>query len=380
MKKFENTAIGIKGFTLSTMVLGKQVKAIIDDVRENKSKISKIEGVDMPHREFACHSEDCWISHEGDKMNVYFEIEILQEIKDCETFIITSAISSTSPKELVMRNENDMSNIISAYNKFVASVSKSIPTFSECTISEVEYGINFDLNELGHKHITEELWELTQRGIPNSYDYFRCIYFNGYSNLEYRYKTSGDVTVQHYRDCCDVDTPVPTNVICFIVKIKTRDSIILVMREFAKDNSESDYTKNGNFLIMKQLFSEKKIKSVIKENFEDTIMRGSYFKMALAAEAVQNSSFNQKEKADMVAVLKYISESGNVHDAIAVRNQFDGLTFLKSLHNLSIVGVNPITIKDDCKVDHIPGLLETCESLVCDGIPVGKGERKKRGA
>lgn len=117
---------------------------------------------------------------------------------------------------------------------------------------------------------------------------------------------------------------------------------------------------------MNHLFSEKKIKSVIKDAFEATIMRGNYYSLELAAQPVQNCDFSQKKKEVMTAALKYINENGNVNKTrrYLVKNQIICLDFNESLQDLVNIGVNPITIPDEYNLDFIPGLLETCENLV----------------
>lgn len=302
-----------------------------------------------------------------------------------------ATISSLSPLGLVIQTVNDINNIIAEYNKFVGSVSKSMPTFSECLVSEIEYSIKFDLNELGYEYVINELWRLIRCGLSSPYyssSKYNSLCQHGYphTNLEINEKIislcSADVIARHYRDNCN-DSFVPIsnygknsmNVMSFSVKVKTKDTIDPLMRELVKNHSEAEILKNGNLLVMKHLFSEKKTKAVIREYFEQTIMRGNYYPLVSAVEVVQNSDFNEQKKADMVATLKYISDNGDVHKTrqYLVKNQVYGLEFNDSLTNLASIRVNPITLPDELKIEMIPGILETCESLVYDAyLPVAK--------
>ena len=77
----------------------------------------------------------------------------------------------------------------------------------------------------------------------------------------------------------------------------------------------------------------------------------------------------------MIAALKYVSDNGDIHKTrqYLVKNKVLFPNFNESLLNLSSIGVNPITLPDESDIDFIPGLLETCESLVYDKVlPVEK--------
>jgi hypothetical protein len=280
----------------------------------------------------------------------------------------------------------DLGGIISEYNRLTAGLSKSMPAFSEYTMSEIDYCIIFDLNELGHEYITYELWDVVQRGIYSPIYTKKKSEPCPISGLEYNKKVSNSsywsVSVKQYRDHCE-NKIVPvnnagkhsTNIILFVVSLEIKESINSIMRELIKHNSKAEVQKNGNLLLMKHLLSEKRIKAVIREYYENTIMRGNYFTLALAVEAVQNSDFSQEKKTDMVTALKLINDNGEVHKArqYIAKNQMIFPGFNESLKNLVSAGINPITISDEHKIDHIPGLLETCESLVYDNIrPVAK--------
>ena len=77
----------------------------------------------------------------------------------------------------------------------------------------------------------------------------------------------------------------------------------------------------------------------------------------------------------MNAALKLINENGDVYSArknlLKKKMIFPG--FNEVLKDLASAGINPITIPDKFKIESIPGLLETCESLVYDkALPVAK--------
>ena len=400
MQKFKNTRVGISEFSMFTRVVKKQAEAILNDLEKNKSKIPDLKPKDLLRDIETDQSkisklrgtmiipyDNCTeICYYGDKININLNIESLDKCHNCETCIIGVRITTFSPIALVIDDKTDIDGIMAEYNKNISSLSKSMPAFSEYTISEIDYSILFDLNELGHEFVTDELWDIVQRGIYSSYYSKKKYDSSPVTRLETNIKSNDSgsewISVRHIRDYCEnKNVPVnnagknSTNMILFMASLETKDSINTIMRELIKKHSEDEIYKNGNILLMKHLLSEERIKAVIREYFECTIMRGSYFKLPLAVEAVQNSDYNKEKKQEMITALKLISDSGDVHNARKhiVKNQMVFPCFNEALQNLVNIGVNPITIPDEFNIDHISGLLETCESLVYDSTqPVAK--------
>ena len=366
MKKLENTQIGVRWFRSYTRITTDQAESLINNIKNNQANILQIKGMEMPY-EFNDDQDKRWVCYQGEQIRIFLDIALSYY----RPSTIVTEISSVSSMGFVLQSENDISKIADEYNKMVGKLSKLIPDFSKGMVSDIEYKIAFDLNELGYDKVTDELCDLVQRIFPDS----------PYSDRMY-WSLSGineSVSVIYFRDCCK-NKPVPTketqkystNVISFSVNTSKSDVIDLVF----SDKFKPEINKNAYLLTMKGLFSEKKIKDFIRKYFESTIMRGNYFKLALAVEAVQNCDLSQEKKNDMVSALKYISDSGDIDKArlYIVRKHLGGLDYDGALKNLVSIGVNPITIDEKCDIEFIPGLLETCESLVYDAnLPALKG-------
>ena len=347
---------------------------------ENKSKKPELKGVNILCDLNGNHIKEKTIIYEGEKTRTTLGIELLEKTTPFDLCIIGIKIETLSPADLLICNEKDIGKTIAEYDKMAGSLSKSIPAFMESILSEVDYCVSFDLNELNHGFIADELWELIRRGIPSPY-YSKTKYYplDGYPGLEVNEKQirfgSDTVTVKHYRDNC-LNTIIPinnvgkhsTNMISFTVKLNTKETINAAVRGFMKKDKKIEYYKNGNYLIMNYLFSEKKIKSVIKEYYDKTIMRGSYFPLALAVEAIHNSDFNQEKKKDMVSALKHISDNGDIQKTRKhlAKNKVYFPNFNDSLQDLVSIGCNPLCIPDEFDIEFISGLLDTCECLVYD--------------
>ena len=301
MSKFDKTRIGISSFSIFTRVLKKQAEEIFNDLEKNSKSRSSQVGPIIPNE------NGVLLRYDGDNICIKLNMESPEEKQRYEYCIISALVWSGSPIEMVVDKEIELTETISEYDKVFGSISKSMPAFSEYTISEIDYCIAFDLKELGYEFITYELWNVVQRGIY-SYQYTKkkynpcsCSWLE--SNDKTSYFTAHHISVKHIRDRCDNKSyPVnnfgsnSTNMILFVMKSLIKYSMNTIMRELITEHSNAEIHQLGNLLMMKHLMSANNIKSVITKSFESTIMRGNYFNLELAVEAVEESDFNKERK------------------------------------------------------------------------------------
>jgi hypothetical protein len=391
MKKFVNTRIGISKFSIQIDVKEKQALEIIQDMKKLKLSNSNFKMVSI-------NGNFTYIRYTGKNLKITLDIDYhdgdVDESTSEQNYEIDVYITPVSPSALLFDGNMDIDFIIDEYNKNIKSLSKSIPAFSEYTINAIGRSIVFDLNELGYEPVTYELLDLVKRGV----------YSSDYSNIKYvpcpenRLESNEMaiqigtceifVSVSHIRDCCK-NKAIPvnntgqnsTNIIKFSVSLETDNEAYSIMQMLTKSRNHSfdELQKNGHLMVMKHIFSDKKrIKSILREYLGFTIYRGNYYKFPLAVEAVQNSDFNQEKKHEMITALKLISEIGYVHRAEQhiVKSQMVFPGFYDALKYLANIGINPLTLDDKLEISMIPGLLESCESLVYDiNLPVvGKGK------
>ena len=261
-----------------------------------------------------------------------------------------------APKTLTGTHDNgstenfDFANLLERSYSERASVVSKVPSF--CTLQgynllEICYYVDFDLRKLGIDCDPELLIELVRQSNPPPFysEWIHCAPPSPGENDSGLRLVCNSVDINCYLEQWQAvgGSDDPINIIRFEVQCKYPK--VYLLRK----------TLGG-------LLSDEVSSSIIDGYFKRVIMGGDYYSLMAARKLVRSRDFKEKKENRLIDALELISDHCGVTRTKAHINNADEdiMLFNRSLRELSMLGINPVTIpKSYDGVTRIPNLLDT---------------------
>ncbi len=114
---------------------------------------------------------------------------------------------------------------------------------------------------------------------------------------------------------------------------------------------------NYDFMIMKEMWSDKVCEDVVTKYFNKVVRKGDYFTLPGARWMVEAHNFRQDKEERLIYALELINECRGIAKAKSKLFSVDLKDFKRSLKDLDDILVNPVTIPREWNIDYIPNLL-----------------------
>lgn len=287
--------------------------------------------------------------------------------------IINPKILSGISDYLTASTCEDMETAIFNFNSETHSISPILKDFDHYNLNRIDYCINFDLDELAPECNPERIIKLVKRSnIPPHY-----IEWTKYDSVAHRkksqpgsfYLTCPSVNINCYSKYMQLQErlrenqskgypPIPLStldaargIIRFEVQCKYHKTYILSCKAAEAGNHSDNKYKN---LLSNDICNE-----IIDYYFEKIIGYGDWYTFQDAIHKIQSHNYNKQKENRLIDVLRIISENRSIDKA---KNFYQGnnlKTFQRTLKDLSILMINPVTIPKEWGIRHIPNLLHT---------------------
>lgn len=277
---------------------------------------------------------------------------------------------------------DDMDAAITNFNSISQRISPLLRTFKDYSLKRIDYCINFALSEFVPECSPEQMMNLIKRSdIPPHYKEWMK-----YDETAHRMKSppssfylvNKSVTINCYSKYMKLQEqseenikrgypPIPQeimdaarDIIRFEVQCKYRKAYAL------SKTAEAD--GDGNINKYESLLTEEFCREIINYYFDATVGREPWYSLQAAISLVKHKGFNAQKEKRLIDALHLVSQCRSLAKAKAQYQGDDLAAFKRTLKDLSVLGINPVTIPKEWGIGRIWNLLDTYYSKKIDEI------------
>jgi len=293
---------------------------------------------------------------------------------------INPKILSGTTDYITAATYHDLNVAITNFNSISKQISPLLNTFDFYTLNRIDYCINFDLNELIGEHDPELIMNLIGRSdIPRYYKKW-----SEYDNIAHRQKSkpgsfyliNESVNVNCYSKYMQLQARSQENmergyppisqeimdgarsIIRFEIQCKYHKTYAL--SNMAQKSGNLDCNK------YKSLLAPDKCNQIIEYYFNRIIGKGDWYTLHEAIQIIKSHGYNSQHKKRLIDALQLVSQCRSVAKAKTFYHGNELESFKRTLKELSILEINPVTIPREWDIKHIPNLLRVYNSKMYD--------------
>lgn len=262
------------------------------------------------------------------------------------------------------------------FNLEATKISPLLGCFNDYEFNRVDYCVNFSLQELGINCDPLLIMDLFQRSnIPHHFH--RPLKSHKDRFLPFNEETTRSTSLP--ADEPDPSTFVLTsdsiNINCYYKYNQLRNDFadcpnIRDATDVIRFEVQCLYTKayylskelrnkNGFTNIFSEMLSDDTSAGIINKYFDKIIRRGDYYSMAEAVKMIQSHQFALKKEKRLIDTLQDIDMRGGIANVKAMQGEPEVREdFRRSLRELAVIKVNPVTIPEKYGIAYIPNLLD----------------------
>ena len=282
-------------------------------------------------------------------------------------------------------NERDVKSFTVLFNAEARRISIILGNIDLYSMSRCDYCINFDLKELRLPCTSEQMMALIKRGnIPKRFNelfMYDRISHRQKSDKDSFYLESDSVTINCYNKYAQLkkeeNHPCPNkedakSIIRFEIQYKNRKLYSLsksnkrilsnppeLLAERELDELYDDLISNRRVAIpIEAILSDNIAACELEKYFYKVIQRGDYYTLEAAKRLIEEENWQQKKKERLIGALTLVSQCRSIYKAKSTLDGKDLDGFRKSLRDLSMIGINPVTIPREWNIEFIPNLLK----------------------
>ena len=282
----------------------------------------------------------------------------------------------------------DLEAVRVAFDKEAANISPVLGQFNQYSMNRGDYCANFLLKGLERYFSPERtdeipalVMELIKRSdVPLHYDTWTKEGEPDGINIgkHSHYMKSGSTAINIYwkqeqlkikhPDCPDIDNS--EHLLRFEVQCKY-PKMYRMTKELKKDGELLD--------LISSILSEDTCADIIAKYFFRVIKPGDYYSFERASHLILERVTKWEKAERLTDALKQIVTHGSIADAkAAYESKSKELEdFRRSIRELGQIGINPVTIPDEWKIDYLPNLLDFYYSQMCDTVPLTLAEKRQ---
>lgn len=405
------SSIGYHTFAISMSLTQEEASLLFKDFKKYRDKTKEICIIECPKYNkdpFGRHIE---IKYLGQYKGIIWKIRfsnrgfiINDKFMSCSIkAIINPKIFTGEKSYIIAAHASYLEKIERIFNAEAQKISPMLKRFDCYSLNRLDYCINVDVSEINiypfelKKELPKKIMELMKCGdIPKNFS-------EEYKEKFQFYLKSGSVVINCYwkyfelakefDECIDLEKsydiirfevkyryPKVCEVLAKIKKefVKFRSGMIDKLREqefcdLDKDSNEVHRIRfnqsvemlKGNAsdslikrMCMMNMMSDEKCMEVIKKYFNKTIKPGTYYTYALAKRKIEADVSDWEKIIRLTNTLQLISDKGGIAKAKANMQGRELDEFRRSLRDLAILKINPVTIPEEWGIELIPNLLD----------------------
>jgi hypothetical protein len=259
-------------------------------------------------------------------------------------------------------NSDYLKRVETLFNAEIEKISPVLGQFRWYSLHRIDYCLNLSLRELGFRCSPEQMIKLIkQSNIPphfterTRYDtranrtksdkhsfYLRC------SSVIVNCYWKHWQLLNEFPDCPDLENSL--NVIRFEIQCKYPK--VYSMSKIITDNPDVLNVKN-------EMLSDEVSNTIIRQYFDRVIGKGTYYTLDTARKMVEHWKFAPKKEARLISVLEQINNRQGIYKAKAALCDAEIDEFNRSLRELAMIDVNPVTVPRDWGIKCIPNLISS---------------------
>jgi len=378
------SSLGFHTMTLSLFLIGNEIKQLIKDFME----YAKNTGLLIMYRKNENkgyikyhYSEDLFLIPTDIK--IYYKGKdkgIKWTIRNDNWFynIVYDVEVTINPKILAGINDyltaatyNDLKVAITNFNHECKKISPLLKHFEDYNIKRIDYCVNFCLDEFVPECTPDLIMNLIKRSnIPSRYKEWTT-----YDSISHRtkskpssfYLVSRSVNINCYSKYMQLQErsrenmengypPVPQyidaayNTIRFEVQCKPHKTYRL--------STKTEKPENKGYNQYESLLSPICCAKVVSDYYNRTIGEGDWYTLQEAIAKIKSHHFNIQKERRLVSALHLVNQCRSIVKAKETYQDSELTVFTRTLHELSDLHINPVTIPKDWDVKHIPNLLQ----------------------
>ena len=152
------------------------------------------------------------------------------------------------------------------------------------------------------------------------------------------------------------------------IRNKTKQSIDY--SELSNYGNYGDCDDCVDYAVITELLSDETARNIIMQNYPRVLRWGDYYPMKTAKDMIKKREFCYSKESRLIEILELVKEKKGIAKARQyLRDEMMNLCeFNRSLRELDEIGINPVTIPRDWKIDCIPNLLRHYDFMTGNGI------------
>ncbi|WRS27315.1 hypothetical protein U6B65_13435 [Oscillospiraceae bacterium MB08-C2-2] len=260
-------------------------------------------------------------------------------------------------------NESYLNVVEKNFNLEAGKISPILKDFTSYFLNRIDFCVNFELRELDINCAVDLIMKLIQKAdIPNHFEEWTEYHKTSKRQKPCEnsfYLKNACVNINCYGKYSQLQKKYPDNpslkdavaVIRFEVQIK-----------YLKIYSVSQAMKSpdmSGFNLIHALLSDEFSQEMVTQYYYKTIRRGDYYTLKTAREKVKRFNFNVNKNDRLIEALELVNACRGIPKAQETLQGKELEDFRRSLKDLETIGINPVTIPQNWKIQHIPNLLDT---------------------
>lgn len=266
---------------------------------------------------------------------------------------------------------DDMPTAIANFNHISQSISPILKSFDHYRPKRIDYCVNFDLNELAPGCDPELIMKLIKRSnIPPHYEEWM-----EYDDTAHRTKSrpssfylkNSSVNINCYNKLIQLQEkfrenekrglpPLPQatldaakGIIRFEVQCKYYKTYTV--------SNRAEESGNHNYNKYESLLSHKTCNDIIKYYYQKIIGKGDWWTLHHAVNHIIHLNYNRQKEIRIIEALQLVNHNRSLVKAMTFYQGKKLKAFKRTLKDLSIININPVTIPKEWGIRHIPNLL-----------------------
>lgn len=268
----------------------------------------------------------------------------------------------------------DIMNCAAAsFNYISQEISPLLYGFSDYQITRIDYCTNICLDEIIPECDPVQIMNLIKRSdIPPHYEEWM-----EYDNIAHRMKSrpesfylkSQSVTINYYSKYLQLLNiskenvekgydPIDQEILdasrnIFRFEVQCKYHKIYSLSQAAEKSGDHSLNK------YKSLLTPIRCIQIISNYYERVIGKGDWYSLPEAIQIIRSKKFNRQKEQRYIDALKCVSQCRSLAKAKASYQGKELDAFKRTLKELAVLNINPVTIPREWHIDHIPNLLRS---------------------
>ena len=262
------------------------------------------------------------------------------------------------------------------FDRISKEISPILQTFACYTVNRVDYCVNFCIDELVPDCSAQQIMNLIKRSnIPSHYEEWKeydhvahrmksvkssFYLMSGYANINcyLKYDELLERSQNEHLTVPEHMLETAKSIIRFEVQCKRKKIYDIIEKLGVKDDGEINKYHH--------LLNPQVCKEIISRYFFEIVGKGDWYSLSQAENVICSHDFNKQRNDRLIEALHTVSRCRSVHKAKELCPKVEVEAFTRTLNELSVIGINPVTIPQVWGIKQITNLLVGYNLIECD--------------